>query len=161
MGLLDLIRGTQKSAPVACATATRATQSQELAGSVAKIAVAPSTVAANSVHWGSLTPDLDGHCWPQSIAMNTGEIELFAKRRQVFLARGLDKATAEGLANNLVTRDRDGDDRRVCFECSHLKGFTYLRCDNWIHAGIAKTSDGAFVHKDLGTLLQRCDGFRS
>lgn len=159
MGLLDLIRGTQKSAPEVYATATRATQSQELAGAVAKIAVAPSTVAENSFHWGSLTPDLDRHCWPYSVAMNTGEIDQFVKRRQVFLAKGLDEVTADELANKLVVRDRDGDDRRVCFECSHLKGFTYLRCNNWKHAGIAKTSDGAFVHKGFGTLLQRCDGF--
>lgn len=159
MGLLDLIRGTQKTATEARATATRATEAQESTGSVAKIAVAPSADAKNSVPRASPRPDPDRYCWPQSMAMNSVEIERFAKRRQVFIAKGLDEAAADELADKLVTRDRDRDDRRVCFECSHLKGFTVLRCDNWKAAGIATTSDGAFVHKAFGTLLQRCDGF--
>lgn len=95
------------------------------------------------------------------MAMNTAEIDLFSKRREVFLGKGLDEAAAEGLADKLVIRDRDGDDRRACLECSHLKGFSVLRCGNWKVAGIAATSDGAFVHKDFSMLLQRCNGFSS
>ena len=159
MGLLDLIRGTQKTATEARATATRATESQEFTGSVAKIAVTPSSDVKNTFPQAHSRPDADRYCWPQSVAMNTAEIELFIRRRQMFLAKGLDEDMADTLGDTLVTRDRNLDDRRVCFECSHLKGFTVLRCDNWRAAGIAATSEGALVHKDFGTLLKRCDGF--
>ena len=161
MGLIDLIRGAQKTATGARVAATYATEDEELTGSVAKIAVAPSTDTENTGTCASPRLDPDHHCWPHSVAMNAAEIDLFSRRWEVFLAKGLDEAAAEGLAYNLVMRDRDGDDRRVCLECRHLKGFSVLRCDNWKVAGIATSSDSAFVHQDFGMLLQRCDGFSS
>lgn len=161
MGLRDLIRGTKKTATEDRATANRATETQEFLGAVAKIAVAPCTDAKNTLPSAFPRPDPHGHCCPQSMAMHAAEIDLFSKRRQVFLAKGLDEASADGLADKLVIRDRDGDDRRVCLECSHLKGFSVLRCDNWKAAGIASTSDTAFVDKCFCMLLQRCDGFSS
>jgi hypothetical protein len=91
--------------------------------------------------------------------MNTAEIARFLSRIEVFRAKGLDEPRAESLADTLVNRDRDGDDRKVCYECSHLRGFTHLRCANWKAAGICMTSDSAFLGKDFASLLQRCDGF--
>lgn len=159
MGLLDLIRGTQISAIPPCAKAIHATDVQNPSAPVAKVAVATSTVAENIVAASVL--DVDRYCWPRSQAMNTQEIIQFLSRMEAFCAKGLDEAVAEQLADHLVGRDRDQDDRRVCFECNHLKGYTLLRCDNWKAAGIASTSEGAFVSKDFATLLQRCDGFGS
>ena len=65
------------------------------------------------------------------------------------------------LADKLVTRDRDLDDRRICLECRHLSGVgqTSWRCGNWQAAGVAIRSRDSLLPADLVLLLQRCDGF--
>ena len=95
------------------------------------------------------------------MAMNTAVIDPFSKRRQVFLAKGQDEAAADGLADKLVRRDRDGDGRCTCLECIQLKGHSVLRCEKKKVAGIATTSHVAFIHKDFGMLLKRCGEFSS
>jgi len=54
----------------------------------------------------------DSFCWPHSSAMNGAEIDTFTGRLARFTDRGLSLDDAERLADRLVIRDRDGDDRR-------------------------------------------------
>ena len=52
-----------------------------------------------------------------------------------------------------------GDDRILCYECHHLKGYVGLwRCGNWRRAGIAIREAGAGLG-DMVNLFQRCNGF--
>jgi hypothetical protein len=159
MGLLDLIRGTKISANNGSATAIHATGELKNAGEVAKIAVAHSRDDLNSVLTLCPIPNADRHCWPNSSAMNSGEIDKFKYRVEIFQTKGLDEMNSEALADKLVLRDRDGDDRKVCYECRYLKGTSSLRCENWKLAGIALKSSDSLVGNYFATLLQRCDGF--
>jgi hypothetical protein len=99
------------------------------------------------------SPDPDRWCWPHSDAMNGAELEQFAKRAQQFTRRGITAEAAETMADRLVIRDREQDDRRTCLECT-----TYRpgRCGNHRRAGLQAPDVG----RDLATLLQRCPGFQ-
>lgn len=52
---------------------------------------------------------------------NDAEIRRFEFRVGLFKRRGLDEKRAELLADSLVGRDRDRDDRRLCLECAGLQ----------------------------------------
>ena len=76
---------------------------------------------------GALKPatepqDFDRWCWPHGEAMSRREIEVFMKRDSQFRLRGMSAEEAEKLADKLVKRDRDYDDRRLCLECQNLTG---------------------------------------
>ncbi len=102
------------------------------------------------------TPDPDRWCWPHSTAMNTVEIDTFTGRLARFTDKGLSLDEAEVLADKLVIRDRESDDRRLCLECSNLsRTGTGWSCRNWRQAGIGAPG----VPADLVRQLQRCDGF--
>ena len=137
MGLLDLIRGTQKSANNGSATAIHATGELKPDRGIAKVAVAHSRDDQNSVLTLCPSPNLDRYCWPNSLAMNSGGIDKFKYRVEIFQAKGLDEMNSEALADKLVLRDRDGDDRKVCYVCRFLKGISSFRCENWKLAVIA------------------------
>ena len=100
-------------------------------------------------------------CWPHSKAMNGTEIDLFTARLNRFTDKGLTATDGEALADKLVVRDREADDRRFCLECRHLPGYgqSSWRCGNWQVAGIAIRSRDAQLPADLVLQLQRCDGF--
>ena len=105
----------------------------------------------------SATANPDRYCWPHSKALNSAEIDTFTARVRQFIRCGLDGTKAEGLADALVVRDRDADDRRLCLECRHLKaGGSAWSCAQWRGAGLA----GAGVSADVVMLLQRCNGFK-
>ena len=59
------------------------------------------------------------------------------------------------LADGLVIRDREGDDRRLCLECTHLQGYGRWHCGNWQAAEVAQQG----LARDLVLMLQRCGGF--
>ena len=99
----------------------------------------------------------DSCCWPHSSAMNGEEIDTFTARLARFTDKGLSLTDAERLADKLVARDREGDDRRVCLECAHLRHGG--RCGNWQAAGVAIRARDAQLPGDFTTMLQRCDGF--
>lgn len=122
------------------------------------VAEATHTVAANDSKVAAPAPasDPDLWCWPASPAMNSGEIDLFLKRLERFTDKGLIVPAAEALADKLVQRDREGDDRRLCLECAYLQGFNYWRCGNWQTAEVVR----AGLVPDLVMMLQRCPGFR-
>lgn len=78
----------------------------------------------------------------------------------LFQRRGLSVEAASTLADRLVERDADRDDRRVCAECAHVtadhpkygRGCFAAR-QGWIH--------GASKHlSPILNLLQRCEGFK-
>lgn len=97
----------------------------------------------------------DASCWPHSPAMPSAELDTFAARLARCTDRGLILADAQRLADKLVIRDREGDDRRACPECRHLSGrATAWRCGNWGAAGVPQALPGALV-----TQPQRCPGF--
>ena len=100
--------------------------------------------------------DPDRWCWPHSTAMNTGEIDVFTMRLGNLTRRGLLESESENLADKLVLRDRESDDRRLCLECAHLAGRAgTMRCAQWQRAGLGAAGAPAGLH----LVLQRCDGF--
>ena len=51
------------------------------------------------------------------------EVKRFDRRMETFRKEGLSNDEAYDLASAMFDRDRDPqDDRRVCFECTHLAG---------------------------------------
>ncbi|OQW86365.1 MAG: hypothetical protein BWK72_17920 [Rhodoferax ferrireducens] len=92
--------------------------------------------------------------------MTGSEIDLFTARLARFTDKGLIHGDAESLADKLVTRDRDDDDRRLCVECTHLAGYgrASWRCGNWQAAKVAHRARDAQLPADLVLTLQRCDG---
>lgn len=107
---------------------------------------------------GELDPDR--HCWPHTEAMNGTEIDSFTARVIRFAAKGVTHTDGEALADKLVTRDREKDDRRLCLECQHLTGFAgSWRCRDWQRAGIAINPRDTGIPGDLVRTLQRCDSF--
>lgn len=80
------------------------------------------------------------------------EIEAFATRVERF--RRLGRADADVLAEGLMLRDRDQDDRRMCIECSHLgeRG----RC---VAAATGRLQGADRRLEPVQTLLQHCPAF--
>lgn len=105
--------------------------------------------------------DPDRWAWPHSEAMTGAEIDTFTARLARFTRRGLAVPDAEALADKLVTRDRESDDRRLCLECFHLSGQSGQAwdCRNWQRAGVALRAKDAQLSAALVWQLQRCDGF--
>jgi hypothetical protein len=89
--------------------------------------------------------------------MNNRELGRFEVRLIQLAQRGLTDTQADALADALVIRDREQDDRRTCLECSHCTGAAPLawRCGNHRAAGVGRELGG-----DLAALLQRCPGFQ-
>jgi hypothetical protein len=120
-----------------------------------------STAAANL--------DPDRWCWPNSGAISTAEIAIFEARFHLFGARGVDLKEAEVMADRLVLRDRDADERRLCFECQHLqvqpanhwRAYAELRCGNWLAAGLCVFARDAELSQAFARQLQRCSGFEA
>ena len=88
--------------------------------------------------------------------MNTREIDTFTARLARFTGKGVSYDNAERLADSLAIRDREGDHRRLCLECSHLQGAGRWRCGNWRAADVAAQG----LARDLVLTLQRCGGLR-
>ena len=80
----------------------------------------------------AVTEDPDGSCWPRSTAMTGAEIDNFRARLSKFDDKGLTASDGEALADKLVLRDREADDRGVCPECRDLSGYgsASWRCSN-------------------------------
>ena len=100
----------------------------------------------------SAPPDPDRWCWPHSDAMNGAELAAFTARRVQLMRWGWIESEAEALAERLVKRDRNKDERASCTECRH---FRPGRCGNHGRAGLNVPD----LSRDLSVLLQRCPGF--
>ena len=59
--------------------------------------------------------------WPHAPA-DDAELATMAQRQARFERLGLHHEEAARLADKLLLRDREGDDRRLCLECTHLRG---------------------------------------
>jgi len=101
--------------------------------------------------------DPDRWCWPHSSAMTGLEIDTMVERTALFNRRGLPALQADLLADKLVTRDREGDDRRLCLECTHLRrAGGAMRCAQWQRAGLGALN----LPAGLAMQLQRCEIFK-
>lgn len=109
---------------------------------------------AAEIHGEPLDPDR--HCWPHTDAMNTREIERFTQRVEWFTRRGVNPVKAEKLADQLVKRDRDGNDRRMCLECAGLD--SRGRCTP-AQCGRIEGVQGQL--EPVPHVLHRCEGFIS
>ena len=125
------------------------------------LAVPPPAVLGKCDSSIAVIGDPDRWCWPHSSAMNGTEIDLFTARLHRFTDKGLTPTDGEALADKLVVRDREHDDRCVCLECVHLTGHwaSSWRCGNWKAASVPYQSSDAQLASVLVLLLQRCDGF--
>lgn len=160
-----------KSVPLAEADATKAMKALHTLAETSFVgSVAPTRVTLEKIErsaaamndpMATATDDPDRWCYPHSTAMNTAEIETFMARLSRFTTKGMTIYEGEALADKLVIRDRELDDRRVCLECRHFAGHGpgSWRCSNWQTAGIAIRSRDAQLPADLVVQLQRCDGF--
>ena len=89
-----------------------------------------------------------------AVAWTDGDIARFEDRRARLMRWGWSEAEAEKLAERLVRRDREGDDRVSCADCRHYRAG---RCGNHISAGLWAPDVG----RDLAGMLQRCPGFQT
>ena len=87
-----------------------------------------------------------------AVAWTDGDIARFLDRRTRLIRWGWPEADAEKLAERLVIRDRERDERVSCTDCRHYRPG---RCGNHRQAGL----HGSEVGRDLAGLLQRCTGF--
>jgi hypothetical protein len=114
-------------------------------------------------------PDPDRCCWPHSSAMTGIEITDFEARVHLFGTRGLNLKEAESTADKLVLRDRDLDERRLCFECVYLqvktanryRDWTEFFCGNWRASGLSVCARDNGLSRDFAHQLQRCPGFKA
>ena len=130
--------------------------SEKSVSSVLTVSVPADLKKTNSI--SAITEDPDRWCWPNSPAMNGREIGIFSIRLEHLRSLGLDLDSAEKLADRLVIRDRDMDDRIVCFECYHLRNG--WRCMNWRNAGVWLQHSNSKLQNDFVHQLQRCPGFK-
>lgn len=86
------------------------------------------------------------------VAWTDEDIAKFLARRARLMRWGWSEPEAEKLADRLVRRDREGDDRVSCTDCRYYRPG---RCGNREAAGLHSQEVG----RDLAALLQRCDGF--
>ena len=140
--------------------ATPATDRRNIPPSVATVATVAVAIAPDNAA-NDLALDLDRWAWPASTAMTGREIDTFTARLHRFNDKGLTRTDGEALADKLVRRDREQDDRRVCLECQHFAGHgaKSWRCGNWIRAGVATQQRDAALPANLVNQLQRCNGF--
>ena len=162
MSLADLMK---KGSLRQLATLTGATVATDRANSlpsvasVATVGVATAQKQATNDTAASVL-DPDRWCWPHSSAMTGWEIDTFTARLHHFTRRGLAESDAERLADKLLTRNREADDRRLCLECAHLAGRAGVwGCRNWQQAAIASKAHDAQLPAALVIQPQRCDGF--
>lgn len=89
-------------------------------------------------------PFLTGEWYSRGWVWSERETQTFLVRKARIRALGLSDPLADKLADRLVARDRDGDDRRLCVECRHCR-------------------PGPCCTKQFAVLdvLQRCDYFAS
>jgi hypothetical protein len=92
--------------------------------------------------------------------MNTAEIDTFTARLARFNDKGMSLNDAEALADKLVMRDRDDDDRRLCLECAHLQGMGRWGCGNWKQSAICTRPTDAGLAHELVATPQHCPGFK-
>ena len=87
-----------------------------------------------------------------AVAWTDADIARFLDRRARLMRWGWAEPEAESLAERLVKRDREHDERVSCIDCGHYRAG---RCGSRRHAGL----HGSAIGRELASLLQRCPGF--
>lgn len=100
-----------------------------------------------------LTPEQSDEC--HAGGWSGAEICVFTAMVSQFIHMGCSPADSEHLAEHLILRNRQYDDRRLCLECAHLQGWGRWRCGNWLVANLVRNCLGS----DLARMLQRCGVF--
>ncbi len=113
-----------------------------------QVAVATGTAVAEGPHLlgSDETDSCFVPCWDDA------EISLFIARMECLTLLG--RADANDLAQRLIRRDREGDDRHLCLECAWLDGRG--RC---LAAAAGCISGAGRQLEPVTTILQRCDAF--
>lgn len=136
------------------------TAGDSLAANDSAIQVSPSSSGKVVARFYGVT-DSDLCCYPNSEAMNGAELTIYFSRLERFTDLGVRYEQAELLADKLVARDRQFDDRRLCLECKQLKSHAGAwSCRSWQQAEIAFKERDAGLPSDLVQVLQRCNGFK-
>lgn len=102
-----------------------------------------------------LAPEQSDEC--HAGGWSDAEILVFTAMADWFIHMGCSTSESEHLAERLILRDRQYDDRRLCLECAHLQGWGRWRCGNWLAANAARDEQA----HDLVSVLQRCVGFKA
>lgn len=89
-----------------------------------------------------------------SLAWGADVIESYTVRHARLTARGFSDEQAEALAERLVRRDLEGDDRRICAECGALDRHGRCRV-----AAAGRLHGASRQLEPVPTILQRCEGF--
>lgn len=140
MGLMAMLEEVLNKQGATATPATSATYNPECAPSVAAVA----TVAVAGVQKLKIDrADLR----PSHAEQTEQETALYAARLQAFQGKGIADDDAATLANRLIERDRQLDDRRNCAECS---GFYAGRCKHRLSP----------IGESTIQTLHRCKGFR-
>ena len=84
--------------------------------------------------------------------MNEVEIQRFINRSKRFVLEGLSEEESDILADKMFLRDKENDDRRVCFECENYN-------DKNTHCNVYFDSKGK-TYRPLRFVIQRCDKFK-
>lgn len=81
-------------------------------------------------------------------------VERLTKRINLFKRRGCNTEQAGGMAELLLLRDADMDDRRMCIECAHLQrdGGCFAARQGWIAGASTNLTP-------VTNMLQRCERF--
>lgn len=87
-------------------------------------------------------------------AWSEADIACFNAMRERLIYWRWSEVEAEEMAERLVKRDQQGDDRKNCLECRHHRPG---RCANYRRAGF----QGPELGSGLAAMLQRCAGFLS
>ena len=87
-----------------------------------------------------------------AVAWTDSDIARFVARRNRLVRWGWAERDAEELAERLVKRDRECDERVMCVDCHHWRPG---RCGNHTSAGLSAPQ----LSRALAELLQRCSGF--
>lgn len=87
-------------------------------------------------------------------ALNDRQLARMVFRLSLFKQRGLSAKEADSMVDVLALRDADGDDRRMCIECTGLQqdGGCFPATQGWLQRTSPK-------HHPVATLLQRCERF--
>jgi len=91
--------------------------------------------------------DLDAVAWTDA------DIERFKHYRHVATKAGFGKNAAEEIAERLVIRDREQDDRRACLECAELRASGRCAAAGGFHWASPQL-------EPVREVLQRCEGFK-
>jgi hypothetical protein len=152
---MSLLAMLQKGGLQRFATAIPATFATDAPLILPKVATVATVAVANHPK-----PPANNPTPTTTTAMNPRDRDTHTARLARFTDKGVIHDDAQLLADKLLIRDRDSDDRRLCLECTHLTGYGHSswRCSNWQRAGVAIRARDNQLPVDLVLQLQRCDG---